>query len=134
MLAGILAGEVQVVADPSTTSLPHIQAGKLRAIAIAGNVRHPQLPDVPTVVEAGYARLQSPFWLGVVAPAGTPADIVAKLNGAFRQALAVPETKARLETLGAESKIGTPEEFRKMLADEFALWSGVVKAANIKAE
>jgi tripartite-type tricarboxylate transporter receptor subunit TctC len=134
MLAGILAGEVQAVADPSTTVLPHIQADKLRAIAIAGKVRHPKLPDVPTVVEAGYPRLQSPFWLGVVAPAGTPQDVVARLNDAFRQALAVPETKARLETLGAESKIGTPEDFRKMLADEFALWAGVVKAANIKAE
>jgi tripartite-type tricarboxylate transporter receptor subunit TctC len=134
MLSGILAGEVQVVADPSTTVLPHIQADKLRAIAIAGKVRHPKLPDVPTVVEAGYPKLQSPFWLGVVAPAGTPADVVAKLNDAFRQALAAPETRARLETLGAESKIGSPEEFRTMLAEELALWTGVVKAANIKAE
>ncbi len=134
MLSGILAAEVQIVADPSTTILPQIQAGKLRPIAIAGNVRHPKLPDVPTVVEAGFPKLQSPFWLGVVAPAGTPPDIIAKLNAAFRDALAAPETRARLETLGAESKIGTPEDFRKMLAEEFALWSGVVKAGNIKAE
>jgi tripartite-type tricarboxylate transporter receptor subunit TctC len=134
MLTGILASEVQVVADPSTTVLPHIQSDKLRAIAIAGNVRHPKLPNVPTVVEAGFPRLQSPFWLGVVAPMGTPQDVVNKLNDAFRQALAAPETKARLETLGAESKIGSPEDFRKMLASELALWSGVVKAANIKAE
>jgi tripartite-type tricarboxylate transporter receptor subunit TctC len=134
MLAAILAGEIQAVADPSTTVLPQIQAGKVRAIAIAGNVRHPKLPDVPTVVEAGFPKLQSPFWLGVVAPAGTPPAIIAKLNAAFHEALAAPETRARLDTLGAESKIGTPEEFSKMLAEEYALWAGVVKAANIKVE
>ena len=72
MLAAILAGEVQMVADPMTTSLPHIQSGKLRAIAIAGAERTPKLPNVPTTVEAGYPKLHSPFWLGVVAPAGTP--------------------------------------------------------------
>jgi tripartite-type tricarboxylate transporter receptor subunit TctC len=134
MLSGILAGEVQIAADPSTTVLPHIEAGKLKPIAIAGNVRSPKLPNVPTVVEEGFPKLQSPFWLGVVAPAGTPPDIVAKLNDAFHKALAAPETKARLDTLGAESKIGTPEDFRKMLAAELALWTGVVKAGNIKAE
>jgi tripartite-type tricarboxylate transporter receptor subunit TctC len=134
MLAAVLVNEVQVVADPSTTSLPQIQAGKLRPIAIAGKVRHPQLPDVPTVVEAGYPKLQSPFWLAVVAPAGTPQDVITKLNGAFRQAMNDPTTKKRLDTLGAEVKIGTPEDLRKMLAHELELWSGVVKAANIKAE
>ena len=72
MLTAVLAGEVQVVADPMTTSLSHIEAGKLRAIAIAGAERTPKLPNVPTVVEAGFPKLQSPFWLGVVAPAGTP--------------------------------------------------------------
>jgi tripartite-type tricarboxylate transporter receptor subunit TctC len=134
MLSAVLANEVQVVADPSTTSLPQIQAGKLRPIAIAGKVRHPQLPDVPTVVEAGYPKLQSPFWLGVVAPTGTPADVVDKLNHAFRDAMNDPTTKKRLDTLGAEVKIGTPEDFRKMLADELALWTGVVKDAHIKVE
>jgi tripartite-type tricarboxylate transporter receptor subunit TctC len=134
MLNAILADEVQIVADPSTTSLPYIQAGNLRAIAIAGNVRDPKLPDVPTVVEEGFPKLQSPFWLAVVAPAGTPPDIIAKLNNAFRQALAAPETRARLDALGAESKIGTPEDLDRMLAAERALWTAVVKAANIKME
>ena len=134
MLNAILADEVQIVADPSTTSLPYIQADKLRPIAIAGNVRDPKLPDVPTVVEAGFPKLQSPFWLAVVAPAGTPPDIIGKLNSAFRQALAAPETRARLDALGAESKIGTPEDLDKMLAAERAQWTAIVKAANIKME
>jgi tripartite-type tricarboxylate transporter receptor subunit TctC len=134
MLAAALVNEVQVIADPSTTSLPQIQAGKLRPIAIAGNVRHPQLPDVPTVVEAGFPKLQSPFWLAVVVPAGTPHEIIAKLNAAFREAMADPLTKKRLDALGADVKIGTPDDLRQMLAQELALWTGVVKAANIKAE
>jgi tripartite-type tricarboxylate transporter receptor subunit TctC len=134
MLAAIVAGEVQMVADPMTTSLPHVQSGKLRALAIAGTERSPKLPDVPTTVEAGYPKLNAPFWLGVVAPAGTPSAIIDKLNAAFRESLAPAETRARLAALGADIKIGTPAEFGKMLADELALWTAVVKAANIKVE
>jgi tripartite-type tricarboxylate transporter receptor subunit TctC len=134
MLAAIVAGEVQVVADPMTTSLPHIQSGRLRAIAIAGSERTPRLPDVPTTKEAGYPKLNSPFWLGVVAPAGTPPAIIDKLNNAFRESMAPPETRARLANLGAEIKIGTPAEFGKMLERELALWTGVVKDAKITVE
>jgi tripartite-type tricarboxylate transporter receptor subunit TctC len=134
MLVAALANEVQIVADPSTTSLPEIEAGKLRPIAIAGAVRAPQLPDVPTVVEEGFPKLQSPFWLGVVAPAATPPAIVNKLNTAFRDAMNDPTTRKRLDDLGASVKTGTPEDFRKMLAAELALWTGVVKAANIQPE
>ncbi len=132
LLNGILAGEVQIVADPSTTCLPHVQAGKLRAIAIAGETRAAKLPQVPTVVEAGFPYLVAPFWLAVTAPAGTPHDIIAKLNDAFRQALAVPETRARLAALDAEVKIGTPEDLGKMLSDERAKWKRVVKEAHIQ--
>jgi tripartite-type tricarboxylate transporter receptor subunit TctC len=134
LLNAILASEVQIIADPSTTSLPYIRDGKLRPIAIAGNVRDAKLPNVPTVVEAGFPKLQAPFWLAVVAPAGTPRDIIAKLNGAFRQALAAPESRARLDALGAEVKLGTPEDLDKMLARERTQWTAVVKAANIKME
>jgi tripartite-type tricarboxylate transporter receptor subunit TctC len=134
LLNAMLANEVQIIADPSTTSLPYIQDGKFRPIAIGGNARDPKLPDVPTVVEAGFPKLQSPFWLAVVAPAGTPRNVIDKLNGAFRQALAAPETRARLDALGAESKIGTPEDLDKMLAAERAQWTAVVKTANIKME
>jgi tripartite-type tricarboxylate transporter receptor subunit TctC len=134
LLNAILADEVQIVADPSTTSLPFVQAGKVRPIAIAGNEREQKLPDVPTVVEAGFPYLVSPFWLAVTAPAATPRDIIVKLNNAFHEALAVPETRAKLEKLGAEVKIGTPEELGKMLADERTKWSKVVKEANIKLE
>ncbi len=134
MLVAALAGEVQMIADPSTTSLPNIKAGKLRPIAIAGATRDPELPDVPTVVEAGYPKLQAPFWLGVVAPAGTPPAIINKLNAAFHDALNDPKTVKSLHDLDTYVKIGSPEDFRKMLASELTLWTGVVQAAHIQAE
>jgi len=134
MLAAIIANEVQVVADPMTTSLPHIQSGKLRALAVTSSKRSPKLPDVPTVIEAGFPKLEATFWLGVVAPAGTPQPIIDKLNAAFRESLAPAATRALLDKVGGEVKIGTQEEFRKMLADELAKWTAVVKAANIKVQ
>ena len=134
MLTALLTGEVQLVIDPTTTSLTHIQSGKIRALAVASATRTPALPNVPTTVEAGYPKLVSPFWLGVVAPAGTPPAIVAKLNAAFREALGAPETRDRLANFGAEAKIGTPEEFGKLIANELALWQGVVRDANITVE
>ncbi len=134
MLAAAVAGEVQIVADPMTSSLPHIQSGKLRALAIAGRERSTQLPDVPTTREAGYPKLNAPFWLGVVAPAGTPAAIVDRLNAALRESLAPPETRARLAALSADIRIGSPQDFGQMLAEELALWTGVVKAAHLTVE
>jgi tripartite-type tricarboxylate transporter receptor subunit TctC len=131
MLAALLANEIQIATDPSTTVLPHIQSGGLRPIAVTMTARTSKLPNVPTTAEAGFPKLVAPFWLGVVAPAGTPPAIIAKLNAAFRESLNDPATRARLDTLGADVKIGTPQEFAKLLAEEYALWSGVVKAANI---
>ncbi len=86
------------------------------------------------MVEAGFPQLVSGFWLGVVAPAGTPQPIIDKLNAAFRESLASAETRALVDKLGAEVKVGTPEEFRKLLADELAKWTAVVKSAKIKVE
>src|SRR5262249_15397570 len=106
LLAAAAAGEIQALADPMTTSMPLIQAGKLRPIAIAGDKRSAKLPDVPTVIEAGFPKLQSPFWLGVVAPAGTPKPIIDKLNAAFHDSLKAKETQALLANLGADIKIG----------------------------
>jgi len=134
MLNGILGGEVQIVSDPSTTILPHILADKLRPIAIAGTTRHSRLPNIPTVVEEGHAYMVSPFWLAVTAPAATPRAIIDKLNGAFREALAVPETRKRLATFDAEVKIGTPEDLGKMLEAERTKWGKVVDQAHIKME
>jgi tripartite-type tricarboxylate transporter receptor subunit TctC len=134
MLAAIVAGQVQIVVDPTTTALPQVEAGKLRALAVTSKERFAKLPEVPTVAEAGFPQLENTFWLGVVAPTGTPSEIVGKLNTAFHESLKPAETRARLANLGAEIKVGTPAEFGKVLADELAKWTAVVKAANIKVE
>ena len=134
LLAAGVAGEIQMLVDPTTTALPHVLSGRLRAIAVTSHERFDKLPDVPTVIEAGFPRMENTFWLGVVAPAGTPTAIVDKLNAAFRESLNPPETRARLANLGAQIKIGTPAEFGKILADERALWNSVAKAANISGD
>jgi tripartite-type tricarboxylate transporter receptor subunit TctC len=134
LLAAAIASEVQVLVDPMTTSLPHVLSEKLRALAVTSKARVDKLPNVPTVAEAGFPRMQNTFWLGVVAPAGTSPEIIGKLNAAFKDAVSQPETRARLANLGADAAVSTPAEFGKFLADERALWTDVVKAANIKVE
>jgi tripartite-type tricarboxylate transporter receptor subunit TctC len=134
LLAAGVAGEVQVLVDPVTTSLPHVLSEKLRALAVTSKTRVDKLPNVPTVAEAGFPKMQNTFWLGVVAPAGTSPEIVSKLNAAFKDALSQPEARARLANLGAEITVSTPAEFGQFLADELALWTDVVKAAKIQVE
>jgi tripartite-type tricarboxylate transporter receptor subunit TctC len=133
-ITALLAGEIQTFTDSSTTIFPHIQSGKARPIAVTTATRIKSLPDTPTVAEAGFPRMQRYFWLGVVAPGGTPPAIIDKLNAALRESMAPADTRQRLANLGADVAIGTPEEFRKMLADELAFWTAVAKSANIQVE
>jgi tripartite-type tricarboxylate transporter receptor subunit TctC len=134
MLTALATGEIQMAIDPTMTILPLIRSGRVRAIAVTTPARSPQLPDVPTTIEAGYPKMLSTYWLGVVAPAGTPASVVKRLNEAFRDSLAPAEVRARLSNLSAEVKTGSPEEFGKLLTDELAMWTGIARAAHITAE
>jgi len=134
MLTALMAGEIQMAMDPTMTILPLIEAGRVRAIAVTTPGRSPKMPDVPTTIEAGYPKLISVYWLGVVAPAGTPEAIIAKLNAAFRDSLDSPETRARLSSLSADVKTGSPAEFGKLIADELAMWSNVARATGIRME
>ena len=133
-ITALLAGEIQTFTDSSTTIYPHIQSGQARPIAVTTAGRLATLPDIPTVAEAGFPKMQRYFWLGVVAPGGTPAAIIDKLNAALRESMAPSDTRQRLANLGADVAIGTPEEFRKMLANELAFWTAVAKAANIQVD
>jgi tripartite-type tricarboxylate transporter receptor subunit TctC len=133
-ITALIAGEIQMFFDSPTTILPHIESGKARPIAVTTRKRHWIVPDLPTMAEAGYPKIESTFWLGVAAPGGTPPAIVDKLNAAFRESLAPKETRDRLAKLGADVAIGTPTEFGKMLADELALWTGVAKAADLQMD
>jgi tripartite-type tricarboxylate transporter receptor subunit TctC len=132
-LTDLLGGQVQVMFDNLPSSIGHIDAGRLRALAVTTTVRSKVLPDVPTVAETvpGY---EASAWFGVAAPKGTPRPIIDKLNKAVNEALASPTVNARLAELGGTPIAGTAEDFGKLIADETEKWSKVVKATGATAE
>jgi tripartite-type tricarboxylate transporter receptor subunit TctC len=129
----LLAGQVQLMFDPIASSLGHVKAGQLRALAVASTARSDVLPDVPTIAETvpGY---ESDTWYGIGAPAGTPPAIVERLNREINAGLADPRLKARLAELGGTIVTGPPADFRQLIAAETEKWGKVVKFAGVKAE
>jgi len=129
----LLAGRTVMIFDPITAIAPHVKAGSLRGIAVTTTQRSKMFPDIPTVADSlpGY---EAATWGGILAPAGTPKEIVAKLNADIVKALNDPEVKKRLLENGAEAMPGTPDQFAKTLRSEITKWGKVVKAANIKAD
>jgi len=130
----LISGQVQLMFDNLPPSLPQIKAGKLRALAVTSATRAPALPDVPTMAEAGLPGFEASSWFGVLAPAGTPPAIVAKLNAEIAKWLATPEAKERLSKQGANAAGGSPEDFVKHIAAETAKWAKVVKDSGAKID
>jgi tripartite-type tricarboxylate transporter receptor subunit TctC len=133
-LMGVVAGEVQMTLDPVATSLQLIKDGRLRALAIAGPKRSPELPDVPTLIEAGYPELTVGAWTALLAPRDTPPNIVAKLNAATNTALRSKAMTGSLAKLGAEPRGGTPQMLAEHMTKEAKKWKPVVESLNLKAE
>jgi len=133
-ITDLLAGHVQMYFDTVALFLSHIKAGKLTALAIAAEARSLELPDVPTTTESGFATLRSTFWAGVVAPKGTPAGVVGKLNLAINEILKSPELETNLAKINAMPKLGSPEDFALFMAAETQKWTKVIAAAGIKAD
>src|SRR5262245_31615215 len=134
LIGDLLAGQVQLASMGTPVALPHIQSGKLRAIAVTGAARSSLLPEVPTVSEAGLPGFEVTSWYGVFGPAGLPAHIVAKLNSEIGRAVTTPEVKERLAALGAEPSLKSPDEFGRYVRQEIARWARVVKDSGAKAE
>ena len=130
----LLGGRTQFTIDGLVTLYPLIKAGKVRALAIARGERWPALPEVPTLVESGYPDFVLDAWTGVVAPAGTPAPIVDKLNAAINAALKTDAAKASLAKFSAIANTGTPDDFKRFLADQIEKWGGVVKLAGARVD
>ncbi|MES3003031.1 MAG: tripartite tricarboxylate transporter substrate binding protein [Pseudomonadota bacterium] len=133
----LLAGQVQALFTGGPALLPHIKAGKMRALAVSSPKRMSQLPEVPTVAQSGVPGtkgFEADQWYGLVAPAGTPADIVALLNQQVNKALSSDEVRTRLATEGAEATPVTPQAFGQLIAAELKRWEKVVKTAGIKVD
>jgi tripartite-type tricarboxylate transporter receptor subunit TctC len=133
-LNDVIGGQVQVLYDNLPTSLPHIKAGKLRALAIAAPKRVSAAPDIPTFAELGMSALNESAWFGVVAPAGTPNAILTKLHAAIDAAMKQPDVIDRLEKMGAQAMVESPQAFSTHITKEIAQFKRVAQAANIRAE
>ena len=134
MLQDLLGGRIESSNAGAPALLPQIKSGKLRAIAVGSDKRIPALPDVGTVAEAGYKGFETSQWYGVMVKAGTPPEIVKKLNAEINKALASSQVTQRYATDNAVAQIGSPEDFGKLIAAEQARWQEVVKKANIAIE
>ncbi|HET9045365.1 MAG TPA: tripartite tricarboxylate transporter substrate binding protein [Casimicrobiaceae bacterium] len=133
-LTDLIGGQVQLMFDNLPSSLAFIKAGKLRALAVTSAQRSPALPDVPTVAESGVPGFEASSWFGLLAPAGTPPTIVAKINTDTQKWLASPDAKEKLAAQGANVAGGSPDDFAKHIQSETAKWARVVKESGAKVE
>jgi tripartite-type tricarboxylate transporter receptor subunit TctC len=129
-----LGGRIQMLLPTPSTSLSLIRDGKMRPLAITSATRSPDLPDVSTFAELGLSDLTLAFWAGMLAPAGTPPEIVRRLNTAINECLAAPDTKAAMAKLGFEAMIGSPQEFAAFIAAEIPRWADIVKSASTTSQ
>jgi tripartite-type tricarboxylate transporter receptor subunit TctC len=130
-LTGLMGGEVAMMVIVTAPAIPLIQAGKVRALAVLGNERVPSLPNVPTAKEAGIDNLVVTGWYGLLAPAGTPHDIVNRLNEEWTKIAAMPDVKEKMQSIEFEPISSTPEQFSEFLKTEIVRWGKVIKEANI---
>jgi len=133
-ITDLLGGQVDFMFDSITSARPHIEAGKLRAIAITTKTRSPSLPDVPTVAESGVPGYEVSPWFATFMPAGTPAPIVARLGQTLNEAMSDPEVKKRLAAIGAEPIGSTPQALAAHLKTETDRWTQLIKESNIKVD
>jgi tripartite-type tricarboxylate transporter receptor subunit TctC len=130
----VMGGHVQMMIDAITTTAPTVQSGKVRALGTTGVKRSTVLPDVPTIAEAGLPGYEATIWLGLMAPAGTPAAVLDKLNGEINKVLTRPETRQAWANQGAEPLVMTPAEFDRYLRGDIEKWAKVIHTAGIKVQ
>lgn len=133
-VGAVIGGEVQMAIESPPPIVPQVKAGKLRALAITGEQRSSAAPDVPTMGEAGYPKVVFILWVGLLAPAGTPADIIAKLHAESVKAAQSREVRERLASEGADPYTTSTAQMTEIMRDETAKWLTVIKAANISLE
>jgi len=130
----LIGGQIQVLFTGAPAVIGHVKSGQLRALAVSSPKRLDALPDLPTVAQSGYKDFEADQWYGVVAPAGTPREVISKLNAQINAALNTPELKARLAAEGAVDMPGTPEAFGQLMAGEITRWKPVITSGRVKAD
>jgi tripartite-type tricarboxylate transporter receptor subunit TctC len=133
-IAAAVAGHTPICFAALSAAAPQAKDGKLRILAVLSKNASPSMPDVPTIATAGYPDFDGDGWVGALAPAGTPKDIVTLLNREIVKIIALPDIKQRFSTLGLDPVGGTPEDFARQLRAEGEKWAKVIRAANIKAQ
>lgn len=133
-LTALLAGEVQVGFEIPSSALPHLQSGKLRALAVTSRTRSSALPEVPTAIEQGLRNFEVIGWFGLMAPASTPSPIVARLNTELNQILRLSDMRDKLSSLGLEAGGGTPEEFQKLIESDTLRYGEAIRRMGIKVD
>ena len=133
-LQGLLGGDIQIPLDVPSSMMPHVRAGKIKALAMTWGKRLEGAKEVPTIVEAGGPLIESATWVAFLAPAGTPAGIVKRISDETAKAVAAPDLRERLVQLAIEPVGSTPEQMAKFLGDEIVKWARVIKAAGVKAD
>jgi tripartite-type tricarboxylate transporter receptor subunit TctC len=133
-LSELLVGNVDLLFDSITATLPHIKAGRLRAIAVAGSKRSPALRESPTVAEAGIRGFEADHWYGILAPEGVDMSAVGRLNDDFSKAVNAGDVRERLMSYGIETRSSTPAQLARIMRDEVAKWAKVLKASGLNSE
>jgi tripartite-type tricarboxylate transporter receptor subunit TctC len=133
-LGDVLAGQVQVMFSSSASALPHIRAGRLRALGISSTKRSAVAPEIPTIAESGVPGFEAVTIFGLVAPANTPRTIVELLNAAVNKAMRIPEVGESMKTLGADVAVSTPEGFGSVIESEIKRWGELVRALKLQVE
>jgi len=134
MIADLLGNQIDVVSDLLPTQIPQLKAGKYAGIAVTGAMRSPALPDLPTVAESGFPGFEATSWNALLAPAGTPPDVIGKVNGSVNAYLRSDKGREDLAKFEMQAGGGTPEDLKAFMASEVAKWGPIIKAANITME
>ena len=133
-IADLLAGQVSIYIPVLPSVVPLVKSGRLRLLAVTGAKRSPAMPDAPTVAETGLPGFEASNWFGLMAPAGTPPDIVARLNAETAKALQAPDVREKLNALGFEIQTSTPQELHALIKSETEKWARVIKTSGARAE
>ena len=133
-LTDLISGRVSIVFTGVPPVVPMVKAGRAKLLATTGRQRLAQLPDVPTIAEAGYPGAQVLIWYGAVAPAATPKDVIARLNREIVKVMQVPDVRERFSQQGIDPETSTPEQFAQLVREEYARWTKVIRTSGIKVE